>query len=101
MYRGLWDKRTKNRNKEPDLIEAYVSWAPFVQQRCQWSAANAGVTSAVRLHDATSAYPSTRRDVAKQAENATQRRSRRLGDEGAFLESRQNSHPEGERLNWG
>ena len=30
----------------------------MVQQRCQWSAEKAGVTSAVRLHDATNAYSS-------------------------------------------
>ena len=28
-YRGLWDKKTRERNKEPDVIEANVSWAPL------------------------------------------------------------------------
>ena len=27
--RFLWDKKTRERNKEPDLIEANVSWAPW------------------------------------------------------------------------
>ena len=40
-----------------------------MQQRCQWSAAKAGVTSALRLHDATTAYLSMKHDVAKQAAN--------------------------------
>ena len=36
------------------------------QQRCQWSAEKAGVTSALRLHDATNAYLSTKHDVANR-----------------------------------
>ena len=80
-YRGLWDKKTTERNKEPDLIEANVSWACgclegrrregaiLVHQRCQWSAAQAGVTSASRLHDATNGYLSMKHDVAKQGAN--------------------------------
>ena len=28
-YRGLWDWKTEERNKEPDVIEANVSWAPL------------------------------------------------------------------------
>ena len=60
-YRGLWhNKKTSERDKEPNLIEAYVSEAPWaygclegrrrkgtilVQQRCQKSAAKAGATS--------------------------------------------------------
>ena len=40
-----------------------------MQQRCQWSAAEAGVTSALRLHAATNAYLSMKHDVAKQAAN--------------------------------
>ena len=66
-------------NKEPNLIEAIASWEPWgngcldgrrregailVQQGCQWSAEKAEVTSALRLHDATNAYLSTRHDVA-------------------------------------
>ena len=41
----------------------------LVQQRCQWSAAMAEVTSVLRLHDATNAYLSMKLDVAKQAAN--------------------------------
>ena len=69
------------------MVEAIASWEPWacgclegprregailVQQRChQWSAAKAGVTSALRLHDATHAYLSVKHDVANQAANET------------------------------
>ena len=39
----------------------------MVQQRCQWSAEKAGVTSAVRLHDATNAYSSLYHGSAEEA----------------------------------
>ena len=39
----------------------------IVQQRCQWSAAKAGVTSDLRLHDATTLYLSMKHDAAKKA----------------------------------
>ena len=40
-----------------------------MQQRCQWSAAKAGVTSVLRLHDATNANLPMKHDVAKEAAN--------------------------------
>ena len=40
-----------------------------MQQRCQWSAAKAGVTSVLRLCDATNAYLSMKHHVAKQVAN--------------------------------
>ena len=40
-----------------------------MQQRCHWSADKAGVTSALRLHDATYAFLSMVHDVAMQAAN--------------------------------
>ena len=43
--------------------------AILLQQRSQWSADKAGVTSALRLHDATNAFLSMKRDVDKQAAN--------------------------------
>ena len=88
-YRSLWVKKTRERNKEPDLSQANASWAPWahgclegrrregailVQQRCQWSAASAGVTSVFRLHDATNANLSMKHDVAKQAANEMARK---------------------------
>ena len=83
------EQKTRERNKEPDLSQANASWAPWahgclegrrregailVQQRCQWSAASAGVTSVFRLHDATNAYLSMKHDVAKQAANEMARK---------------------------
>ena len=76
-------QKTREIKKEPDLSQANSSapWAHgclegrrregaiLVQQRCQWSAASAGVTSVFRLHDARSAYLSMKHDVAKQAAN--------------------------------
>ena len=82
--RLLWDKKTRERNKEPDLIEANVSWAPWaygclegrrregailVQQKCQLSAAEAGVTSILRLHDATNGNLAMKHNAAKQGVN--------------------------------
>ena len=79
-----WYKKPKERNKEPGSIQATAWWASWahgclegrrregailIQQRCQWSAARAGVTSVLRLHDATYAYLSMKHDVAKQAAN--------------------------------
>ena len=61
-YRDLWDKKTRERNKEPDLIEANVSWAPWAhgclegrRRDINGAQAKAGVTSVSRLHDATNA----------------------------------------------
>ena len=83
-FRGLWDKKTRERSEEPDLIQATVPCAPWahgclegrgregailVQQRCQWNATRAGVTSILRLVDATAAYLSIKHDVSKEAAN--------------------------------
>ena len=40
-----------------------------MQRRYQWSAPKTGVTSALRLHNATNAYLSMKHDVARQAAN--------------------------------
>ena len=88
-YGGLWNKETRERNTEPNMIEANASWAPWaygwlagprregtilVQQRCQWSTAKAGVTSVLWLRDATNAHLSMKHDVAKQAANEMARK---------------------------
>ena len=41
----------------------------FTTGGSQWSADKAGVTSALRLHDATNAFLSMKHDVDKQAAN--------------------------------
>ena len=43
--------------------------AILLQQGSQWSADKAGVTSALRLHDATNALLSMKRDADKQTAN--------------------------------
>ena len=84
-YRGLWDKKTRERNNVQNLIETNVFWEPcahgsldgrrregsdsFTTEGSQWSADEPGVTSAVRLHDATNALLSMKHDVDKQAAN--------------------------------
>ena len=88
-FRVLWDRKTRERSKEPYQIEANVSWAPWptlvwrdeeererlgCNRYVKWSAAKAEVTSAMRLHDATNAYQSMKHDVAKQAANEIETR---------------------------
>ena len=94
MVPWVVEQKTRERNKEADLIEAHASWAPWdhgylegrrrdgailVQQRCQWSAARAEVTSVLRLHGATNAYLSMKHEVAKQAINEMVLEKRRQG----------------------
>ena len=76
---GQEDQRKKQRTKPDRSKRLRALWAHgclegrqrvraiLVQHRCQWSAAKAGVTSALSLHDATHAYLSMKHDVAKQA----------------------------------
>ena len=72
-FEGTGSMKTRQRNREADLINADLLWEPWafgclegrrrvgattVQQRCQWSAEKAGVTSGLRLHDSTNACSS-------------------------------------------
>ena len=77
--------KTRERNNVQNLIETNVFWEPwahgsldgrrregsdsFTTRGSQWSADKAGVTSALRLQDATNAFLSMKHDVDKQAAN--------------------------------
>ena len=76
-FEGTETKKTRQRNREADLINEDLVWEPWafgclegprvVQQRCQWIAEKAGVTSALGLHDATNAYLSLHHGSANEA----------------------------------